>query len=468
LWPALFAVGGVLATYALAARVATRRTGLMAGLVLATSYMFVYRHCARTFQFDSLLVFSFVLSTVLFLRAVSTDRGWLALTLATALASYAKNFAAAVPVMVFLITMLISRPKHRPTLRQWLWMGLLFAALHLMWLIPMVIVHGRPFLANFLGHQVLGRPGLGHGQDVAFIVSVYLQNLAGGFFPWFFLGIAALPDALYRAGRRDPGRVVLVVWLGVFGVLLCTVLRQALIWYVLPLFPFLAIIGATFLFDGTETPRWLRHWRSAALIVLIALALAFRLQPEPHPFALWSQDRRLLLTWNGWPQLMCLASALLASWWRFGRNLPALSSIVLTLIALVSVVQPLPLAAHQNVYVRAADAIAQAAGGRAPSLSIDLARAGADRLTRYYMAALRPARASYHWSRREAALQNARRLAAPAFAVLVARRPMASLPSDYPGKVIFEGEEHGAPRETYFVKVVHIDEPDQSGRDTDG
>ncbi|MBI3782023.1 MAG: glycosyltransferase family 39 protein [Deltaproteobacteria bacterium] len=466
-WAAFFAVAAVLATSALGTRIGGRRAGFVAGLALATSYMFVFRHCARTVQFDSLMVFSFTLSTALFLRALETNRGWVLWSVATALASYAKNFAASAPVFVFIITLLISKSPHRPTGRQWLRLGTVFAAIHLAWLVPMVVVHGRPFLANFLGHQVLGRPGLGHGQIVSSIVAVYSRNLAGGFFPWFFLGIAALPDAAYRARQRDAGSMVLLVWIGVLSLLLCTVLRQALVWYVIPLFPFLTVIGATFLVDESERPSWLRHWRTAASVALIGAALLLQLQPEAHPFALWSQDRPLRLTWNSGSSAAALTATLLAGWWilrRAARRLTWLCLLVLTASATMSVLRPLGSTTYTNVYVRAVDAILQAAPGQTAHLAVDLARAGPDRLTRYYMAGLPPARVEYHWSQPDAVLERARHLPLPAFAVLVSRRPIAALPAEYPGRVIFAGAETGTPGEAYHVMVVQIIEPSPLGR----
>ena len=212
MWAALFAIGAVLATYLLGERLGGVRVGFVAGLALATAYAFIYTHCGRTAEFDSMTIFFFVLATWLFCRAVETNRGWI-LCAAAAMASHSKNLAGLTPAIVFVLSLMSSRPRFRPSLKQWVACGLVFTVVNVAWMLPMTVIHGWVFLEKHIGHQVLGRPYMGTANTSTELSLIYGGRLLSGFFPWAFLGVAGLIEDGRRAVRyRDTGSVV--VWCG--------------------------------------------------------------------------------------------------------------------------------------------------------------------------------------------------------------------------------------------------------------
>ncbi|MBI3782022.1 MAG: glycosyltransferase family 39 protein [Deltaproteobacteria bacterium] len=479
-WAASFAVAAVLATYLLGESLGGVAVGALAGFVLTTTYPFLYTHGARTGEFDSLMVLCFVVATLLFVRAVRTQRGWAWCAATAAMASNAKNLAGIIPAVVFSISLLAVPRAKRPAKKQLLACVVVFAALNLGWVLPMAALHGRRFWTQYIGVEVLHRPFKAGSHSVQSAASLYFTTLLAGFSPWTILAIGGLlEDARKAMRRRDLGSVVVLVWVGVLALALCLGLRRANQWYLIPLFPFLAVSASRLLLDRDERPRWAATWRLTTAVIALAAALIWQQRPLLHPFALWSITRpQLALTTFGRlaTLLVACSAAVLTAWWfrrasssqqtdgqgaRFLRT--RLFTVAPVLIALgcaslLSAARPLALADYANAYVRAREVLKEAKGSRQGTLVVNTPQPRFDMMTRYYFGNIDGLNATFVRQGPRAALARARQLRPPVWCILTARRGRLPDPENLPGKVLLATDEPLPGGGTRFeLAVVELD-----------
>ena len=474
LWPAAFAVAAVLATFALgAARKVS--AGFVAGLMLATTYPFVYIHCARTADFDTLMLFSFVGSTILFVRALDTNRGWVACAALAALASHGKNFAGTVPALVFVLATVLCRPRYRPTRRCAVLCGCVFIAVNLAWLAPAAALHGWPFLHQYVGEEVLARPYRPGSLTVAGAFRTYGWRFVVGFFPWSIVALLALFEDVRKAIRhRDSLSVVTLCWIAVLSIVLCTVLRQGHQWYATPLFPFFAVSAARFLVGPDARPTWSQRLRSAACLLAVAAAIGLQISPDANPFVLLSPPRPMVLSRAGLPRALLLSAVALAgaiagarlSRWpgtatlRRGLQLELVTVLVLSVAALLDVLRPLAMVDYRNAYERVRETLISARGARTGMLVVSMPAKYNNALTRYYFGDLPGLQTEYLLNAPRAAVARTRRAPGLAFCLLISELRQVPLRFASSGETIASAEERrpsGAP--TVYLSLLKIDRP---------
>jgi 4-amino-4-deoxy-L-arabinose transferase-like glycosyltransferase len=240
---ALGAILAVLATYGLGTRLLGRRAGLAASLLLGTTFHFVYLHGARTGEVDTLVTAEIALAAWAFLRAVEDGRSFVPHHLAVA----ALLMTKAPLVLVVALSELVwfaAREESRPHLRRYLLSGLAALPLALAWHAGQAIAYADrvgDILGTVLGHVGGGDPDfepLGFFGNLRFYAGVLLY---GGFphslvFP---LGLAAV--AMRPRERVTYAAVFVAVLLVFFGLV-----AKHYAWYVMPAYPFLAILVAHF------------------------------------------------------------------------------------------------------------------------------------------------------------------------------------------------------------------------------
>ncbi|MGD0946159.1 MAG: glycosyltransferase family 39 protein [Candidatus Binatia bacterium] len=470
LWPAAFAVAAVLATFTLGA-VRSVGAGFVAGLMLATTYPFVYDHCARAADFDTVMLFSFVGSTILFVRALDTNRGWVACAALAALASHGKNFAGTAPALVFVIAIVLCRPRYRPTRKCAIVCGCVFIAVNLAWLAPMAALHGWPFLHQYVGEEVLKRPYWPKSFTVGGVFWTYAWQLLAGFFPWSIVAIIALLEDARKAIRhRDSLSVVTLCWIVVLGIVLCTVLRRGNQWYATPLFPFFAVSAARFLVGADARPTWSQQLRSGACLLAIAAAIGFQISPDANPFALWSLARPTALSRAGLPRalllgVVALAGAIAGAGLSRGagtatlRRRPQLAAVlVLSVAALLDVLRPLAMVDYRNAYERVRETLISARGANPAMLVVSMPAKYNNVVTRYYFGDLPGLRTEYLLNAPRAAVARARRAPGLTFCLLISELRQVHLRFASPDETIVSAEERrpfGAP--TVYLSLLKID-----------
>jgi 4-amino-4-deoxy-L-arabinose transferase-like glycosyltransferase len=259
---ALSGVGVLVLTFLIGRRVYGPQAALLAAVVLLTSYQFVAS--ARFGTTDVMLCLYFLCALYAYLRVQAAEpQWWLAVWLACALAFMTKSAAGLTAPTAVAICVALDRRVGTALRTRHFWGGAAVAALLVLpWHILMLWQHGAAFIDQYLGHSILDRAtGVidGHAGGRLY----YVDRLYAYFFPWILLAPFALVLAVRDVLRGSaPPRIPLVAALLVFG--LFTIAETKLRWYIVPLYPLLALFVGRLLYDA------LRGWRSFAFTSLLA------------------------------------------------------------------------------------------------------------------------------------------------------------------------------------------------------
>jgi 4-amino-4-deoxy-L-arabinose transferase-like glycosyltransferase len=274
----LGAVLTVLFTYGIGATLGTKRAGLFAGLLSASTMLLGFE--ARIAKTDAMLCatvlaaeFALARAYVDPARARSFPRNalfWTAMGIGILI-------KGPITVLVAGLTLLAISAKERSTM---LWRSLSpvkgivwMLLLALPWLIAIGWISGGSFFTQAVGRDMLGKVASGqesHGAPPG----VHLLVALGTFWPLSVLAPLALVQAW--KSRREPAIFFLIAW-ALPGWIVFEAVATKLPNYVLPFMPALAVLIALLLDSGTlGTAR--RGWRvSVAFIAVGALLVGFGL-----------------------------------------------------------------------------------------------------------------------------------------------------------------------------------------------
>lgn len=279
---ALFGLLGVLMTYCVGTRLWSRSAGLLAGVVLATS--FGWWDAATLTQVDMTLAFFISASLMLFYFVYEQEKARLARSLALAgllaLATLAKGpLGVAVPCFAMLFFLVLRRDlpflKKLPLIRG----TIIFLLVAASW-------YGLAFLQagpGFFRRQILdetlrtGVGSYGHHQPLYYFVPALFYNML----PWsfFFPGLAVF--LYHRRGRlMDEGMFYPLAWFVAVFLFFSIALGKRGI-YILPLYPAVALLfGAWWsameqgTAGGVRVARWLGFVYAVSGVLAVA-ALSF-------------------------------------------------------------------------------------------------------------------------------------------------------------------------------------------------
>ncbi|HWJ95181.1 MAG TPA: glycosyltransferase family 39 protein, partial [Telluria sp.] len=268
LWTGLCGIFGVLLTWYAGRRVFGERTGVYAGLVLASSFYWIA--CSQIDSLDMGLSGMMTLSLAALLVAQRDDataterRNWmLACWAGMALAVLAKGLIGLVlPGAVLVLYTLASRDWAIWT-RLHLGKGLLlFFAIAAPWFV--LVGMANPEQPHFFFiHEHFDRFLLKeHKREGAWWMFFVL--LAAGTVPWVGVLLQSLALGVRREAGRFRPRLMLFIWL-VFILLFFTKSSSKLPGYILPVFPAAALLIANYLEDGSRRSRMLTCGLTAAL-----------------------------------------------------------------------------------------------------------------------------------------------------------------------------------------------------------
>lgn len=264
----IFGVIGLVMTYFFARRLYDARTGMMAALILGTS--FGYWIVSKSIITD-LTLFVFFNAVLVFFYLAYTGKDKRLYYLCYIAAGLAVLTKGPIGILLpgFIVTVYIFLRRDFAAVKEMKPKGfLLFFAVTLLWYGPMIVLHGQAFIDNFLGvHNVLRATQSEHPMwDVWWYYSV-LFFIA--LFPWCF----TLPMVIrqYFRQRRwpelDKRKLFLLVWalsIYVFYQLMATKYTT----YTLPASLPIAILMARFLVDRAALmQRVLVIW-SVSLVLL--------------------------------------------------------------------------------------------------------------------------------------------------------------------------------------------------------
>ncbi len=275
-FPAVFATLGVFLTYFFGARLYGRKTGLFAGVILATSLEYWYlSHAIIT---DMTLFAAISTTLICFYLGYSEGKRWYIYPAfaAAGIAVLTKGpIGIVLPGLIILLFLLWQRDL-KWLFRRDCWNGsLLFLAIVSIWYLPMIKLHGMDFLTSFLGvHNVLRATVSEHPEFNVW--HYYLLVFFVGYLPW---NLAALPDCIRRLRRGDLPTVdmrarFLLIWaLVVPAVFQCFATKY--VTYTFPYMMPLAILFACCFSDREKVFRRIAAGTAAAF----SLALLFAAVP---------------------------------------------------------------------------------------------------------------------------------------------------------------------------------------------
>ena len=294
LWTGLCGILGVVMTAYAGRKVFGPRTGLYAGLVLASSLFWLASGQINSLDMGLSSMMTVTLASLLIAQrddaSASERRNWMLVCWAgMALAVLAKGLIGLVlPGAVLILYSLFAR-DWRIWTRLHLVKGMLvFFAIAAPWFMLVAMRNPeQPYF--FFVHEHFQRFLMkGHKREGAWYYFVLL--LIPGIMPW--LGV--LPQSLAAACKRQAGafqpRLMLLVW-AVFIFLFFSYSTSKLPGYIVPVFPALALLTAVFLETASHRQRMLAAGMLAllGLVVLVGVPVtlaAIRARDEAHLAAL--------------------------------------------------------------------------------------------------------------------------------------------------------------------------------------
>jgi 4-amino-4-deoxy-L-arabinose transferase-like glycosyltransferase len=266
-------IGVVTLVYLLGRHLYSERVGLLAGLILLTTFLLVA--FSRVGMTDVMLTFFTYLAIYAFVRQQQQRREgkqtwWYVVCAACALAMLAKGAGGWVAPVTIFIALLFDKRRFDTLRTPHFWFGLLLGlAIVLPWHISMYIKHGQTFADEYLGYHVLSRittPLEGHPSSYLF----YIFVLIDGFLPWSFLIPFAIVSSVRENLRGEPrSRLLLLLAALVFGGYMLA--QTKIVSYILPVYPALALLVAAFVWKLYLS---LRH-RSRLKFALTAACVFF-------------------------------------------------------------------------------------------------------------------------------------------------------------------------------------------------
>lgn len=264
-WSALFGLGTVWSVMRLGRLFFNRGVGVAAGFVLATTYDFLFNHCARTGELDSALIF-FLAAAVAALWKFRTTGEFHFLYQVSALLALGvliKGQMVLVPLLWLPLVWWISPAGAAGPRRTGWWShlalaALLFLAIATPWFFLQAIHYGSSYWDFLFRHNLAGYL-MGTVEDAQTTVGYYLEEVIRLDYPWPPIVVLGGLYCYRRKRMADfpqfrAARAWLFGWIIAMGVIL-TVSKTKLPWYHLPIWIPLSILG------GLVLERW---WNTAA------------------------------------------------------------------------------------------------------------------------------------------------------------------------------------------------------------
>lgn len=280
------ALGTVLTTVFAGAALFERRSGLIAGAMLATSFMFL--SFASLCMSDMLLVLFDSLTLSFFYLGVSSDKRrtlyWLAAALTMGLAFLTKGpIGVVLPSATAFIYLLIIKQLRTIKLLHIVLGALIVLLVASPWFMAAYQVNGMSAVIYFFVHENLQRFA-GSAYDAGRPFWYVIVSLFLGFAPWsLFLPLALIQfiSALRNASKsKQPayevknGSLYLWLWVGISVGFFCFS-RGKCDYYTLPAYPAAAILTAHFLSQQWAKPApftWVALYAFASVFLLGGLA----------------------------------------------------------------------------------------------------------------------------------------------------------------------------------------------------
>lgn len=246
------------------------RVGFLAAVILLTGAQFDYS--ARNGMLDTMLTLWIWLAVYAYLRVNrGSPKWWLLVGASCGLALMTKSAAAAPAPAAIALALLFEKRLRAIWRERYFWYGCgLGLMIAVPWHLIMILMHGREFIEIYFGQQILTRSVTALESNTGGNL-FYLDILRQYFIPWWILAPFALLLSL-KENLRGQFRSSIFLILAFLILGLYTLVQTKLDWYIIPLYPVLAILIAALLdraFDSARSTAFAALLLSAAATVLL-------------------------------------------------------------------------------------------------------------------------------------------------------------------------------------------------------
>lgn len=269
----------VLLVYAIARRLAGTHAALFAAFVLMTTNHF--DRVAREATTDTLLCLSIYIAIYAWLRLRKSEPAWFyVLCAAVGAGAMIKGPAVLVAPLAIAADWLLRRDPEKSLIPRHYWAGgLLALAIVAPWHIWMTAEYGKAFLSQYVGFQLLAR-ATRVLQDSGGGWAYYLRVIFHGAFPWSIVAVFALFKWIWKKEWKFS-----LLWI-LAGILLIgyTIVQTKHRWYIIPIYPALAVEVGRLLADASAKRRIVRYAAVALLSLGMGIAFAKLVKRQGDPF----------------------------------------------------------------------------------------------------------------------------------------------------------------------------------------
>ena len=273
LWSVVFTISTTVLVYLFGSLIKNRWLGVLAGLIFITSMQVIVKHAGITGDYDAGASFFVTLSLFLFLLFYKTEkRGFLFSSMAAiGLGIMYKSFVPGLIPLFIISTFLLFSKKRKIffNLKMLSLCVLIIIGIISPWLILRSASDSSFFiiLLNSDYWQRLTTPVDNHGEPFWF----YLGQMGTGFFPWIYLLPFGL-FAVFRGYKKNKNEYDLFLLIWFFTIfLLFSLATTKNFWYMLPIFPAMALIVAIFWQRILELVRKMEVGEGLFLVTVIFL-----------------------------------------------------------------------------------------------------------------------------------------------------------------------------------------------------
>ena len=264
-----------------------KRAGLLATVILFTGYHFL--SFSRFGTMDVMLTLFIYTAVFGYLRARSDRRWWYFSSVACALGVMVKGAGGIVAPTAIVLALVLDRRLEEFRSRQFWQAGLIAFLIILPWHLLMVARYGREFINEYIGYHVIARTTSaleGHPSNYLY----YVGRLIDGFFPFVIVAPSAVVSAIRHYNKDRTTRSWILLLLPGFVFVVYSAIPTRRPWYIVPLYPALAILIAGFItgfrqrFAGRPVFRRAITVVVALLLVVASLysLLSFSLNQKPQ------------------------------------------------------------------------------------------------------------------------------------------------------------------------------------------
>ena len=269
---ALFGLGTVLLTYRLGERLWGKLVGFTAAVILMTSPLYLYY--ARSGMLDVTVGFFLLASLYCFYLAHKEKKTifWVLTGVSLGLGVMTKAVVGLLTLPTILMMAgpgLFRRPERRQLVRGLGLMFLSFLVVAAPWHLYAHLRYGNKFWSEYLGYHVWAR-AFSDSEGKTRPLLWYWEVLRFGFRIWLIPLLLGLPLLIVRLAKRSTeNRLLILTSLVIFGFF--SVSRSKLIWYIVPIFPYLSLLSAEVIYEGFNFLKRLTKRDEVILSLLVVV-----------------------------------------------------------------------------------------------------------------------------------------------------------------------------------------------------